>query len=367
LVTPSVHAVAQPRAIDQAVQTIRTLRIHLGNSKAAWPIVMAQLTGDSASFPCVHGGSIMQGRPVLTKWLAGAHAAHPLLRPEMPDWFLDTLELIVAPVDAVEPLRLPTKMKAFRTLTTDAELLEQRAELLIGSMIARSGVPFEFGKDHPDYVLGEQALGIEVGSRALDGPWALHDRLEELLAESQSDVSVQLSFDDRPLKLGAARIEEIAQAIATHPVNQSADSMRFGDVGLSAHLTRGVGIRGSQVTVAFAGGWGLDLSAHMADVEREIENKAREKARQAGKMPTIVLVDISRTGWSWMRGPQAMIPALQKILPSTPFAGLGVFTTSLDNPEPMQTHLAVASTVQPETTALIEQAGRALNLNAYNA
>jgi hypothetical protein len=171
LVTPSVHAVAQPRAIDQAVQTIRTLRIHLGNSKAAWPIVMAQLTGDSASFPCVHGGSIMQGRPVLTKWLAGAHAAHPLLRPEMPDWFLDTLELIVAPVDAAEPLRLPTKMKAFRTLTTDAELLEQRAELLIGSMIARSGVPFEFGKDHPDYVLGEQALGIEVGSRALDGPW----------------------------------------------------------------------------------------------------------------------------------------------------------------------------------------------------
>jgi hypothetical protein len=68
-----------------------------------------------------------------------------------------------------------------------------------------------------------------------------------------------------------------------------------------------------------------------------------------------------------MRGPQAMIPALQKILPPTPFAGLGVFTTSLDNPEPMQIHLAIASTVQPETTALIEQAARALNLNAYNA
>jgi hypothetical protein len=309
----------------------------------------------------------MRGRPVLTKWLAGAPADHPLLRPEMPDWFLDTLELIVAPVDAAEPLRLPTKMKAFRTLTTDAELLEQRAELLIGSMLARGGVRFEFGKDHPDYVLGDQALGIEVGSRALDGPWALHDRLEELLAESQSDMSVQLSFDDRPLKLGAARIEEIAQAIAAYPMNQPADSMRFGDVGLSAHLTRGAGIPGSQVTVAFAGGWGLDLTAHMADVEREIENKAREKARQAGKMPTIVLVDISRTGWSWMRVPQAMIPALQKILPSTPFAGLGVFTTSLDNPEPMQTHLAIASTVQPETTTLIDQAAGALNLNAYNA
>jgi len=104
----------------------------------------------------------------------------------------------------------------------------------------------------------------------------------------------------------------------------------------------------------------------MADVEREIENKAKEKARQAGKMPTIVLLDMSRTGWAWMRRPQAMIPALQKILPSTPFAGLGVFTTSLDSAEPMQTHLTIASTVQPETTALIEQAACALNLTAHN-
>jgi hypothetical protein len=44
-----------------------------------------------------------------------------------------------------------------------------------------------------------------------------------------------------------------------------------------------------------------------------------------------------------------------------------VFTTSLDNSEPMQTHLAIASTVQPETTALIDHAARALNLTAYNA
>lgn len=303
---------------------------------------------------------------MLTKWLDGAHAGHPLLRPEMPGWFLDTLELIVAPVDAADPLRLPTKIKAFRTLTTDAELLEQRAELLVGSMLARGGVPFEFGKDYPDYVLGDQVLGIEVGSRALDGPWALHDRLEELLAASGNDVFVQLSFDDRPLKLGAARIEEIAQAIAAHPMTQPTASMRFGDAGLSAQLTRGAGIPVSRVAVTFAGGFGLNLTAHMDDVEREIENKAKEKAKQADKMPTIVLLDMSRTGWAWMRGPEAMIPALQKILPSTPFAGLGVFTTSLDSAEPMQTHLTIASALQPETTALIEQAARALGLTAHN-
>jgi hypothetical protein len=309
----------------------------------------------------------MPGRPVLTEWLDGADAAHPLLRPEMPVWFLDTLELIVAPVVAAAPLRLPTKIKAFRTLTTSNALLEQRAELLIGSMLARGGVPFEFGKDYPDYVLGDQALGIEVGSRALDGPWALHDRLEELLSACGSDVSVQLSFDDRPLKLGAARIDEIAEAIASHPMSQPAESMRFDDVGLSAQLTLGAGIPVSRVAVTFAGGLGLNLTAHMADVEREIENKAKEKARQADKMPTIVLLDMSRTGWAWMRGPQAMIPALQKIVPSTPFAGLGVFFTSLDNAEPMQTHLALASPAQPEAELLIKQVATALNLTVHES
>jgi hypothetical protein len=302
---------------------------------------------------------------VLTKWLAGAHAGHPLLRPEMPGWFLDTLELIVAPVDAAGPLRLPTKIKAFRTLTTDAGLLEQRAELLVGSMLAQGGVPFEFGKDYPDYVLGDQVLGIEVGSRALDGPWALHDRLEELLAASGNDVFVQLLFDDRPLKLAAARIEQIAQAITAHPMTQPTASMRFGDVGLSAHLTRGAGIPVSRVTVTFTGGVGLNLTAHMDDVEREIENKAKEKARQADMMPTIVLLDMSRTGWAWMRGPEAMIPALQTILPSTPFAGLGVFTTSLDSAEPMQAHLTLATPVQPGTAELITQAAGALKLTAF--
>jgi hypothetical protein len=39
----------------------------------------------------------------------------------------------------------------------------------------------------------------------------------------------------------------------------------------------------------------------------------------------------------------------------------------LDSAELMQTHLAIVSTVQPETTPLIEQAARALNLNADNA
>jgi hypothetical protein len=278
----------------------------------------------------------------------------------MPDWFLDTLERILVPIDAADPVRLPTKVKAFRTLTTDTELLEQRAELLIGSMLARGGVPFEFGRDHPDYVLAGGALGIEVGSRALDGPWALHDRLEERLAARDDDVFAQLSFDDRPLKIGATRIEEIAEQVAGHQMTQPTEVLRFADAGLTVQLTSGAAIPASRVAVTFAGGLGLNLSAHMADVEREITNKAAEKARQAGKMPTIVLLDMSRTGWAWMRGPEAMIPALRQILPSTPFAGLGVFFTSLDQDEPMQLHLALTTPFQKDVEPLIEQAAAAL-------
>lgn len=66
-----------------------------------------------------------------------------------------------------------------------------------------------------------------------------------------------------------------------------------------------------------------------------------------------------------MRGPEAMVPALQKILPSTPFAGLGVFTTSLDRHEPMQTHLALSSSIQPDAAELVKQLASAFNLTAY--
>jgi hypothetical protein len=195
----------------------------------------------------------------------------------------------------------------------------------------------------------------------------LHDRLEEMPESGGSDVSVQLSFDDRPLKLGAARIDEIFEAIASHRMSQPAESMRFDDAGLSVQLTCGAVTTVSRVAVTFAGGFGLNLTAHMADVEREIANKATEKATQAGTMPTMVLLDMSRTGWAWMRGPQAMIPALQRILPSTPFAGLGVFFTSLDRAEPMQTHLSLANSVQPDTAPLIEQVATAVKLTAHES
>ena len=66
-------------------------------------------------------------------------------------------------------------------------------------------------------------------------------------------------------------------------MNQPAESLQSGAVGLSAQLTRGAGIPSSRVAVTFADGFGLNLTAHMADGECEIENKAKEKASRPGK------------------------------------------------------------------------------------
>jgi hypothetical protein len=42
-----------------------------------------------------------------------------------------------------------------------------------------------------------------------------------------------------------------------------------------------------------------------------------------------------------------MVTGSHRILPLTPFAGLGVFFTALDRAEPMQLHLALAEHVDP--------------------
>ena len=306
----------------------------------------------------------MAQRPVLERWLHGAAPSHPLKRREKTEGFLDALEQILAPIDAAQPKRLPTKIKAFRTLTADSHLLEQRAELLVGSLLARQQVGFEFAQHYPDYVLGNEVLGIEVGTRAIDAPWKLHDLLEEMLAESERDLHVQLTFDSRPLKIGAARLTEIAEQIANSTPGHALATLRFDDVGLSATLHSEPIDLISRVTVGFGGGHGLPLASHMEEVERELKNKAAEKSRQAAKMPTLLLVDMSRVGWSWMRGTGPWIDALRRVLVTTPFVGLGVFFTSLEHTEPMYTHLALAESLDAQLTAILEQVAAAMGLTA---
>jgi hypothetical protein len=56
---------------------------------------------------------------------------------------------------------------------------------------------------------------------------ALHDRLRERLKAGDEDVFAHLYLSDRPLKLGAVRVEEIAEAVAGRHMSESTEALRF--------------------------------------------------------------------------------------------------------------------------------------------
>lgn len=120
----------------------------------------------------------------LKKWLEGARPDHPLLAPDVPTLTLEMMERTLAPIEASNPAGIAAKRKAFRTLTFEREVSDQRAELLVGTMLSRAGVPYEFADPAPDYLVGA-ALGVEVTSRTRLGSAAieLETHFDEITAE----------------------------------------------------------------------------------------------------------------------------------------------------------------------------------------
>lgn len=86
---------------------------------------------------------------------------------------------------------------------------------------------------------------------------------------------------------------------------------------------------GDGVTVVWA--TGFELGDHMAEAQREIGNLLQRKEHQAESIDTILLVDISGVGQSWIRPPAVWKQPLEKLLGDAPwFAGLGVFFSPID-------------------------------------
>jgi hypothetical protein len=256
------------------------------------------------------------------------------------------MDEILASLDAVAPLRIAQKCDAFRKVKTFDAFQEQRAELLAASLLARAEIDFEFGRDHPDLEVDGGAWGIEVGTRKLDHPWLIHDLLEERLSD-RSDLHVVLTFDGRPLGLGAKQVTDIVDAIAAESYPNGRSNRQFENAGLTVAVMTGTGVPESQVVLDFGARSGSELTDHLAEVEREIDNKIREKERQAGRMPTMLLLDFSRTGWAWLRPGPVWIPVLRSKIAGTPFVGLGLVISTLDRSLPMQLHAALDSERAP--------------------
>lgn len=239
--------------------------------------------------------------PALAAWLKEANPGHPLVVADIDVSLLRPLDKIIHELENAQPqpLRLARKRRAFQALKSEDALIEQRAELLVGSLLAAAGIPFEFAVDHPDLVLVDAGAGIEVGTRKLDGPRRLYERIAETVrAASAPGCEIVLTFDQRLMKISETTITEVATQVASAAMAGSA-RLRFEGLGLTVAVAADSTLT-APLVVMFNQKLGTNLDGHVEDVKREIENKIEEKRRQTSKMPTILLLDFIRVADAWM-------------------------------------------------------------------
>jgi hypothetical protein len=297
----------------------------------------------------------------LDGWIEGAGPEHPLRGGWVPPEYRKALEEIIRSVVLAQPLRWAKKRDAFRAVKSREALLEQRAELLGASLLARAGVPFEFAKDHPDLVLEGEVAGIEVGTRAIDHPWRIHDDLEAELA-GVVDLLIMLNFDGRPLILGAARVVEIVGEVAAQVRRGDFSPLRYDDAGLTVGMSADAGIHGLEVMLKFGEQTGSELTEHMFEIDREIDNLIERKRRQATKLPTLLLMDFSRSGWSWLRPGPLWLSVLRSKLDGEPWAGLGLMVSTLDSSLPLGLDVALNPSAPDELHLALERVAEHFNL-----
>jgi hypothetical protein len=109
---------------------------------------------------------------------------------------------------------------------------------------------------------------------------------------------------------------------------------------------------------------GSPLDSHLADVEDAVRRAIDDprKQLQAAAMPTLLVIDVARTGKGWMRPEDVWAQRLVELLPSSsPFIALGVIIPRLDSDEPPW-GLAVRETVPPHDRAVLAKLTGALGL-----
>ncbi len=139
--------------------------------------------------------------PTLFAWVGHHFRDHPWGSHHFEDLeraalFLRPMETIVSSLERANPVRLPSKQRAFRKATDPSKLLGLRTELLLGHRFAEAGISFEFGgTGDPDFKCSDANSGellIEVKTRSRDDVSLLHDELIAALAGQSVVVNIQL-------------------------------------------------------------------------------------------------------------------------------------------------------------------------------
>ncbi|HEX3957977.1 MAG TPA: hypothetical protein VHZ03_15270 [Trebonia sp.] len=177
-------------------------------------------------------------------------SGHLLHEPWIPPAIRDSIAVLITELEAAAPPGLGDRRIAFRrqgqAVKTKAlpqsqrqelaweQLLEQRAELLVGVRLLRAGVLERMGKETPDFECrwGQTKFGVEVTTRARpEAALAMHNLLEKSL-EDGPNVGVTLRrtstllFSEDPAKTAkiadqvVTSIKEMVTPAARQPLRR---------------------------------------------------------------------------------------------------------------------------------------------------
>jgi len=296
------------------------------------------------------GGGVTEGHaatgwqlfPTLARWLTQAPVDHPWklwIETPWPRWesIGGSLEAILTALDAAGPGRIQRKRQAFARDVVNH--LDTRAELNVGYALAQAGLNFEFGGDgQPDYVPGSgtgDRVGVEVATRSRDACSQLYDEVGVALGARNVVVALRvprqlaMSAEDR-----AAACRRIVEAVDGLAPGRHLVGFTLPEASGSFQVTS-PSLTGLPYVV-------MDMApatqAFGAEIEREILNVLSSKSAQAHRggwgKETVLLVDVSRLGLSWLPAGAVWDRRLQTMgIPwnELPFAGLIIATSDLEH------------------------------------
>jgi hypothetical protein len=257
-------------------------------------------------------------------------SGHLLHEPGVPGGVRDALAAVITELEAAGPPGLRDRRTAFKKQGQIAEspgkaqalspmqrqelavdqLLEQRAELLVGVKLVHAGVLTRMGKETPDFECRWQGteFGVEVTTRARpEAASAMHDLLEQGLWHGP-EVGVTLTrsgkllFAEDPVKTARiagtviAAINQRAAAAAGQPVT---GNVPIPDLGLTATLhpagpVSGPGMRVTYQSLLTDAEW----EHHWKMAALQIKDPIQKKGKKTYAIPSIVVLDVSRLGWA---------------------------------------------------------------------
>jgi hypothetical protein len=278
-------------------------------------------------------------------------SGHLLHEPWIPPWFRDGLAVLITELEAAAPAGLGDRRTAFRQQGQIAksgalsslqrqelgmdQLLEQRAELLVGVKLARAGVLERMGKETPDFECRWQQteFGVEVTTRARpEAGSAMHDLLEKGLQDGP-DVGVTLTrtdkllFSEDPAKTAAmadqviASIKELVAAAAGQPVS---GSIPIPELGLTAMVHDGGPVSGPGMRVTYESLLTDDQwDYHWKMAALQIKDTVEKKGSKTYALPSILVLDVSRLGYAGQMLTGPGIAKFQEVLDGCELGNLG--------------------------------------------